>query len=195
MSEDVETEMAVWMSEAETELFVRFLSMSDDYFEFGMGGSTVLAAGLVKRSIRSVDSDMAWMDRTRKAIGEARPQVELIHVDIGPTRDWGHPAGRGHEARFPDYSRSIRRRDTRKVDFCLVDGRFRVACFLTALAWLDRDAILAVHDYRSRPEYHVVERFARPIAEAEDMTMFVRRAGVRRWAIDRMAARYRHNPA
>ncbi|MCB1477159.1 MAG: hypothetical protein H6883_08125 [Rhodobiaceae bacterium] len=182
------------MSGSESDLYTRFLCKSQNYFEFGMGGSTVLAAGLVKDRIWSVDSDIAWLEKTREAIGQSLARVNLIHVDIGPTGAWGRPVGKGHEDKFAAYSKAIRQRDMREVDFCLVDGRFRVACFLTALAWLDKGAVLAVHDYRARPQYHVVEKFARPIAEAGNICMFVRRASTSRMAINRMAERYRKDP-
>lgn len=48
----------------------------------------------------------------------------------------------------------------------LVDGRFRVACFLKLLLAMDEEQAsktsMLIHNYRW-PEYHVIEEFADPI--------------------------------
>lgn len=166
--------LKIQMHESEVELLHDFLSATDSYFEFGVGGSTCLAATLVKNRICGVDSDPRWIAEVRAATGND-PKVDLRHIDIGTTGDWGTPVSRAAEAQFPAYSRSILEFSDTDFDFCLVDGRFRVACFLEALAAFSDGAILAMHDYASRPLYHLVEKYARPIAMRRDLTMFVRR--------------------
>ena len=44
-----------------------------------------------------------------------------------------------------------------------MDGRFRVACFLTSLLNADAGSIIIFDDYTLRPEYHIVEIFEKPI--------------------------------
>lgn len=45
-------------------------------------------------------------------------------------------------------------------DFVLIDGRFRVACLLHLLLnTTDFSIMIAIHDYRDREHYHVVENF------------------------------------
>ena len=39
----------------------------------------------------------------------------------------------------------------------LIDGRFRVACFLFSLLNAKKDSIIIFDDYMNRSEYHVVE--------------------------------------
>lgn len=166
--------MHIVMKPAEIALFSAFLTTADSYFEYGMGGSTFLASQCVRKRVAAIDSDPGWVANVRKTIGETTKEIVLSHVDIGEIGAWGNPKGRTHEHRYPGYSRAILDQPD-DVDLCLVDGRFRVSCFLTALAHLRPDAILAIHDYRSRPHYFEVEFFARPIAKAETLTLFVRR--------------------
>ncbi|WP_336489408.1 hypothetical protein [Methylobacterium nigriterrae] len=178
------------MSEKELSLFKSFLANARSYFEFGVGGSTKLAAEVVRGPVIAVDSDKAWIE----AVSEQMPQSiyarQLLHVDIGPTREWGHPVSNEYRERFPSYPQAIIAPETKAFDLCLVDGRFRVACFLQALLHLKDDAVIGIHDYRSRPQLHVVEQFARPIAEAEDLTFFTRRFDADLWGIARAISVY-----
>ncbi|MDI1294550.1 MAG: hypothetical protein PSY12_01445 [bacterium] len=163
------------MSEAEADLFRAFVERSQGYFEYGIGGSTFYASSVVKGPVRAVDSDMVWIASAQASIGASPYERKLIHVDIGPTKEWGQPVSMDAKDRFPDYYRAIID-NADQIDLCLVDGRFRVACFLQALLTLPEDAIIGIHDYRGRTNYHSVETFGRPIAEREDMTFFVRRS-------------------
>ena len=49
-------------------------------------------------------------------------------------------------------------------DVYFVDGRFRVACVCAAFLHASKlgrtDVSVLMHDYRERPEYHVVQEFA-----------------------------------
>ncbi len=169
--------MRIRMSEAEADLFKLFVERSQGYFEYGIGGSTFYASSVVKGPVHAVDSDTKWIESARQAIAPSSFERNLIHVDIGPTKEWGKPVSMDEKDKFPAYFQAIIPHAD-QIDLCLVDGRFRVACLLQALLALPKDAIVGMHDYRSRGYYHSVEEFARPIAEREDMTFFVRRAGV-----------------
>lgn len=169
--------MQIRMTEKEADLFRAFVTRSKGYFEFGIGGSTVFAASVVAGPVIAVDSDRTWIDTvTASLVPSAHPR-RLLHADIGPTGEWGYPASSEHSDRFPLYARAILD-VSEEIDLCLVDGRFRVACFLQALRHLRGDAVIGIHDYRSRAQYHVVEAFARVVAEAEDLSLFLRRPGI-----------------
>lgn len=171
--------MDVMMSAREQELFKAFLSRSKGYFEFGVGGSTVLAGRMVDGPVVAVDSDPAWIETTAKALAASAHPRRLLPVDIGPVGNFGMPTSEAQRDRFPLYSGAIRG-VAEPIDLCLVDGRFRVACALQALLALPADAVIGVHDYRNRPQYHVIEHFARPVAEVETLTFFVRRPETQR---------------
>ncbi|TWG99876.1 hypothetical protein L598_001200000080 [Mesorhizobium sp. J18] len=181
--------MKIQMSKDEIALLSNFMRKSDHYFEFGMGGSTCLAAELVAKSVSAIDSSIEWVQKVREKIGESPKDITLTHVDIGPIGAWGSPKGSSSKHLFPAYSDTIKQQ-RRDINLCLVDGRFRVACFLKALAYLDSDAVLAMHDYRVRDYYHVVEEFARPIAATNTLVFFVRRKGVMPPEIERSAASF-----
>lgn len=167
--------MELRMSLKEADLFRCFLSSSRSYFEYGVGGSTVLASKTVAGPVYAIDSDPDWLNKCRQEIEPSEYERLLIHVDIGPTKEWGYPSIEGNSEAFQKYHAAITDKSS-EIELCLVDGRFRIACFLQAIKHLKADSIVAMHDYRSRLNFHVVERYARPIAEAEDLTFFVRRA-------------------
>ena len=139
------------MSDAELAVLRGFLRASERYVEFGAGGSTVLAATLVGRQVIATDSDPAWLDKVRDACRDAATPIapELVHAAIGPTAEWGHPAGAEHRALWPAYHEAVWAREgARDADLVLVDGRFRVACALRALLETGADALVAIHDLR-----------------------------------------------
>jgi hypothetical protein len=41
----------------------------------------------------------------------------------------------------------------------VIDGRFRVCCFLTSLKFADEGPHIILDDYMRRPEYHIVEKY------------------------------------
>ncbi|MGO4666551.1 hypothetical protein [Bosea sp. 2RAB26] len=162
------------MHPKEVELFESFLSETTNYFEFGTGGSTCLAAKIVKGAIYGVDTDRAWIEKVLSETS-GRANINLRHIDVGRTLDWGTPASAEAAHLFSNYSRAIVDSGRSDFDLCLVDGRFRVACFLQALGHLPRGAVVGIHDYAARPEYHLIEEFARPISSAHQLKFFVRR--------------------
>ena len=73
----------------------------------------------------------------------------------------------GTRKRWPDYHGSIWiRAESSDADLYMVDGRFRVACFMQVLLHSRRDALIMIYDFDFRNEYHVVREVAREIAVA-----------------------------
>ncbi|MAO75600.1 MAG: hypothetical protein CL699_04770, partial [Chloroflexi bacterium] len=62
---------------------------------------------------------------------------------------------------FDIYTSSIWNR-AEKPDVVLIDGRFRVACFLKSLLHAPPNTVILFDDYINRPHYHVVEEFLTP---------------------------------
>ncbi len=174
--------MSPHMSPEERKLFESFLSCAVNYLEFGAGGSTVLASTKVKGSIISIDSSREWLDRVDKEYKALSAPVHphLIFTDIGPVGDWGIPSDPAMREYWPRYHSSVwESPSTKEVDLFMVDGRFRVACFLQAIIHGRKDALIAFHDYNSRPHYHVVEKVARVVARSEDLSVFSPLTGAR----------------
>lgn len=165
------------MTHQERTLLSSFLVMSDNYVEFGSGGSTVMACQNVRRSVLSVDSDQEWIDKVKAecALKETPVQPEMVHIDIGKIGEWGYPIGQESRLRWARYHEAIWQDPrTSDADLFFVDGRFRVACFIQALLHAGPRALILMHDFSDRPDYHVVRRFAREIAVAEKMSVFQR---------------------
>lgn len=149
------------MSEAEIATFKEYLSAATNYFEFGAGGSTVLASSYqnLKRVI-SVESDPSWIQKISAFVNPIR--CKLVHGDIGPVKEWGHPVNLlEQESSLSNYWMELPRQiESEKVvpDLILIDGRFRVMCCLTAFKYAP-EAIICIHDFTIRPVYHEVLRF------------------------------------
>jgi hypothetical protein len=170
------------MSPAEVDLFKSFVSCSDRYLEFGSGGSTYAAGSLVRHSVVAIDSSKEWLDRVREKCLEDKLPVQptLVHVDIGPTGAWGHPMDKSTVDRWPLYHSQIwSDRVLSDADLYMVDGRFRVACFLQILLHCKLDSVIMFHDFAPRSEYHVVKEIAREIAVVEGLSIFLPQGDMR----------------
>jgi hypothetical protein len=167
--------MNIVMSSAERTAFESYLRPCARYVEFGCGGSTVLSAKHVKDFVVSVDSSQDWLDKVRVAFEAESPSAKL-HLElanIGPTAAWGHPDGVEHQAKWHLYHSRIWRNDLAKQgDFYLVDGRFRVACFIQTLLNGNPDALIGFHDFEVRPEYHIARSIAVEVARVENFSVF-----------------------
>ncbi|MBI1217417.1 MAG: hypothetical protein GC186_02615 [Rhodobacteraceae bacterium] len=169
------TRPALTMPPAEAEALRAAYAGAGTILEYGSGGSTVLAAEMPGKAIHSVESDADWVAMMRAWFAENPPasQPVLHHADIGPTRDWGHPADDSGFRRWPGYALSVwDRPDFQHPDVVLVDGRFRVACLLVTAFRITRPVTALFDDYAGRRFYHGVEDFLRPSALIGRMARF-----------------------
>ena len=172
--------MHLAMQNNEGKLFASFLRCSQNYMEFGCGGGTCMATCLVSGSVISVDSSIEWLDKVSRQCPNSSPgiliQPDLVHVNIGPTGDWGYPSDPATRELWPNYHSLVwQRAGSSEADMYLVDGRFRVACFMQILLRAKQDAIIAIHDFAARKSYHLIREVAREIAIADDLSIFQRR--------------------
>lgn len=161
------------MSEKEFALFSSFIGKSERYLEFGCGGSTYVASSHVKSWIISIDSGAEWLDKVRDACKGNQADLELVLADIGTTGNWGFPTDPATKDRWPKYHTDVWSNPKSKdADLYFVDGRFRVACFAQVVLHCRPDAIIGIHDFKMRPQYHAVYGIAREIASAENISFF-----------------------
>lgn len=154
------------------------LKAARSYLEYGAGGSTVLAIELGVRRVVSVESDRGFLQAVKLAACGSEDDDRLTEhfVDIGPTAEWGNPTDRSCSARWPAYPSTVWRRYLDGQDYpdlVLIDGRFRVACFLTTLMMAPSGTTILFDDYFDRPNYHVVEKYLAPVSRAGRMAEFV----------------------
>ena len=158
--------------EETVEWFTEQLREHNLMVEFGSGGSTFLSARLNTPFI-TTESDPYFLRALKRKIaaeGLLNPnQQHYRYANIGLTGLWGYPVLLGWPsaqrlARFAAYSEFPNEAIDQPYESILVfiDGRFRVACALKALAALQTRTkwTLVIDDYKKRPQYSVVEMFA-----------------------------------
>jgi hypothetical protein len=148
-------------------------------YETAFDGSTYVAAQLVKKHVTSIDSSTEWLTNVRQACAgeECALKPRLFHADIGPIGDFGTPIDDpSFRSQWPRYYEIIwEAPEARLADLYLIDGRFRVACFVKTLLHCGPDALIMIHDFANRPQYHVVRKVAREVASFESLSVFLRK--------------------
>jgi hypothetical protein len=185
------------MAPDEWKTFEGFVRCAERYVEFGSGASTVLAAELVRDWVIAFDSSRSWLDRVAAACRERKTRLTptLSHVDIGEIGEWGFPKDETSRDRWPLYHSSMWD-DPRlaKADLYLIDGRFRVACFVQTLLHCRDHAFIAFHDYASRPHYHVAAAVAREVVRVDDLSIFMRSPNFDGRLAQRLVQDHAHDP-
>jgi hypothetical protein len=173
-------------------LFLEALHGVSRYGEYGMGQSTLAVAANTSAQVQSVDTALAWVERVETALGALGlpdGRVRLSHVDVGPVGNWGFPLSYDHSDRFADYFVGPWARGF-EPDLVLIDGRFRVACFLTSLLHARTGTRLLFDDYSERRYYHIVETFLQPDVRTERQALFSVPAALDRTAISALLDRF-----
>ena len=165
------------MAKGEQALLREQLARSSVVLEFGLGGSTGLAAEYPLDQLIGINSHPDWIAHCHRdpriAALAAKGRVALHHIDIGPVKQWGIPASRAHEIKWRDYSLAIwSRLGPHTPDFVFVDGRFRLSCALQSLLRLPGLRALGFHDFWSRPEYHTVLEFTDVLDRDGELAIF-----------------------
>ncbi len=147
------------------EHLAQIYAQSDVILEYGSGGSTVLASEMPNKRIFTVENDVKWAEKMRRYI-EQEPHASpaVIHtVDIGATGPWARPVDDTNWRVFHTYPLSVwDREDFIEPDVVLIDGRFRVACFVATLMRIKKPTTVLFDDYGDRDYYHQIERLAKP---------------------------------
>ena len=97
-----------------------------------------------------------------------------MHIDINAIGTlWGRPGPKSTLNDWKKYSEAICDTNLPKIDFVLIDGRFRVACCLKCFGALDENALIAFDDFLNRPSYHVVLNYFEIIEQTADKRMVI----------------------
>lgn len=152
------------LPEAEAEALRAEYAAADVILEYGSGGSTVMAGEMPGKRVFSVESDKAWAGMMREWFKITPPadgtEVDVIWSDIGPTKEWGHPASDEAWQRFAHYPLDVwQLPEFRQPDVVLVDGRFRPGCAMATAFLTKRPVTLLVDDYLRRKPYHRIEDY------------------------------------
>jgi hypothetical protein len=152
-------------------IFEAELGRCSSYAEYGSGGSTLFVDARSSVPCLSVESDPKWAREIRRML--RRAECAVVHIDVGPVGRWGTPRRpRRHLSEALRYPDAIFDGGA-APDLVLIDGRFRVACFLQCYQRLQEDAVILVDDYVNRPEYWVMGDLLAPAETAGRMAKFV----------------------
>jgi len=127
------------------------------YGEYGCGKSTCWVLKNTSSKIISVDTSLDWIDLVKKKNQEKLDRLDIYHVDLGEIGNWGRPKTYEKIECFAEYTDIIWLKQ--KPELILIDGRFRVCCFLTTLKFADEGTKIIFDDYTNRQNYHFVEKY------------------------------------
>ncbi|WP_419663764.1 hypothetical protein Dvar_39840 [Desulfosarcina variabilis str. Montpellier] len=157
-------------------LFKRLAANAHCYGEYGAGQSTRWMAKHTHAKIHSVETNEQWARSVALECGQP-DRVNVRYCDVGPVEQWGRPVGYTHRDGFRTYIHAWWDAGE-KPDLVLVDGRFRVACFLKTLKEAEYGTFILFDDYMKRPHYHLVEEFIPPVEKCGRQVLFVKTAEV-----------------
>lgn len=142
-------------------LFRQVVSSCSVYGEYGVGASTNWVYENTRARIIAAETSPDWAMGVMN--GKSQDRIELKLIDVGTVGEWGRPRSYEKRANFPFYCNSIWSGEV-TPDVVLVDGRFRVCCFLTSVLQGKPGLSIFFDDYSDRPHYHIVEEIC-PVRE------------------------------
>jgi hypothetical protein len=153
-------------------LFKELIKNTNIYFEYGCGKSTEFVCKHTKASIHAVDTSLDWINNLKGlSTTNASGRVNLNWIDVGKVADWGYPTSFEKRENFKVYAELMWLKKI-SPDLVLVDGRFRVFCFLTSIKLAPVGTKILFDDYIDRPFYHVVEEFCERIETCGRQALF-----------------------
>lgn len=170
------------------------------FLEYGAGGSTRLAASLGVPRIVSVESDLAFAKAVRKLVVNSGSDsiLDMLVANIGNTGDWGSPVDFSEFRRWPEYSLGVwdfMRKKKLMPELILIDGRFRMGCFLASLMDAVPGTVILFDDYGDRPEFYgQAEAYLKPVEVVDRSAVFEVPDLLPRPKIARALARYVSHP-
>lgn len=156
--------------DGKNQLFKYALKDVEVYGEYGCGESTIYVAKNYNCQVMSIDSSIEWI-RNVKDKCKNLSKVKLHHANIGIIENWGRPINYKNSENFPDYTDWLWQQKV-QPDVVLIDGRFRVCCFLTCIFYARSGTKIIFDDY-NRERYHFVERFILPTKINQRQALFI----------------------
>lgn len=171
-------------------LFKSCVSDAEVYGEYGCGKSSVWVSRNVDCDIVSVDTSSEWIGRVQSLVRSSSRRQRFIHVDLGETGWWGTPVSYAQRHRIIEYVSAPWADESLRPNVVLIDGRFRIACFLYSLLHSSPGCVILIDDYSERPQYHVVEEFCPVFKRSGRQVMFVRPDVIERAVIEAELAKF-----
>ena len=115
--------------DGDDELFKELILKANIYGEYGCGKSTSYVLRNTNCKVISVDTDENWVNNVKLETKNVKSDIKFI--DLGPVRSWGRPINYDRQMFFKNYTNYLWEQNDRP-DLVLIDGRFRICCFLTS---------------------------------------------------------------
>lgn len=142
------------------------------YGEYGCGKSTNWVLNNTSSKILSVDTSSEWIEFVEKKNQKYIDRLKIFYINLGAVGDWGRPINYDKCNNFVRYTDQIWQQND-KPDLVLIDGRFRVCCFLTSLKYADEGTKIIFDDYILRPHYHFIEKYVNRIESSGRQCLFI----------------------
>ena len=142
--------------DGDDKLFKKILNKSKVYGEYGCGLSTNWVLKNTQAKILSVDSSKKWVESVKSENVKYKNRLNIKFINLGEVGNWGRPLNYESAFNFNAYTDWLWQQSS-TPDIVLIDGRFRVSCFLTSLKHAKKGTKLIFDDYCNRPYYHLVE--------------------------------------
>ena len=146
--------------DSDDRVFKDAVADSNVYGEYGCGKSTTWVLANTSAQIIAVDTSKEWVEVVKNSNASHRDRLTIGHADVGDVGMWGRPLTYERKDSFSHYTDYLWRQAL-TPDVVLVDGRFRVCCFLTSLKFAPAGTKIIFDDYINRPHYHFVENYAK----------------------------------
>ena len=160
----------------ETEMLAQVYAGASRILEYGVGGTTVLAARSTDAELLSIECDEDAASRMTGYLEKAdllTDQVRIHWEYIGPTKKWGYPADQSRWRRYPEYALAPWESFKFRPDVVTINGRFRLACFAATMMFCKAPTTVLFADYANRDAYHAVSQFVKPSKVSGRMAKFV----------------------
>lgn len=158
--------------EGDDSLFKKVLNGAELYGEYGCGKSTKWVLNNTAINVFAVDSSKQWVDKVLADNTRNNDRLSIKHIDLGELGEWGRPVSYVRRKSFDEYTNWMWTQPE-KPSVVLVDGRFRVCCFLTCLKYADEGTRIIFDDYINRPHYHIIEKYAERSEECGRQCLFI----------------------
>jgi len=141
------------MDYKEKALITKHFSSEKNMLEWGSGGSTIEFSPYVK-SYYSIEHNEDWYKMVNQEI--INRNLDNINYNFVKQNNPQNPDGRQSEyTQFKDYLDIVDNFNT-KFDIVLIDGRARRLCAKKIIPYLNKDAVVIIHDWVLRSVYHCV---------------------------------------
>jgi hypothetical protein len=144
--------MKAWMHPREKELITKHFSSDKVMLEWGSGGSTIEFSPHLKKYY-SIEHNEVWHGKVESEI----KNLELSNINYNLVKQNGpqHDNMQSEYSQFKDYIDIVDTFNT-KFDIVLIDGRARRLCAQKIIPYLNKGAIIIIHDWVLRNVYHCV---------------------------------------